>query len=128
MPLTTSTKAELTLNTSSGQNPIMYVDEDGNGTTDKEVNSYTSPNPTLTPTPTLTPQPTPVPTAILIFQEESAISEENNVLGAKTNSRKEQNVNRKILGTVDKRKNSPLAVLFIVLVGGIAIFYFKFKR
>ncbi|MDP2586038.1 MAG: alpha/beta fold hydrolase, partial [Candidatus Levybacteria bacterium] len=32
VPLTISTKAELAFDTSSSQNPIMYLDEDGNGT------------------------------------------------------------------------------------------------
>lgn len=124
VPLTTSTKAELSFNTSSSQSPIMYVDEDGNGTTDKEVNSYTSPNltSTSTPTPTLTPIPTPTifPTASSTSQKESVISEENNVLGAKTNS--------KTLRATEKNKNSPLTVFLIILAGGVAIAYIKFKR
>ena len=122
VPLTTSTKAELTFNTSSGQNPIMYVDEDGNGTTDKEVNSYTSPNPTSTPTPTPTPQPTLTPTiSFTLFptsQEKSTTPEKNSVLGTKTNS--------KILRNTGKKKNYPFIVFLII--GGITIAYFKFKR
>ncbi|MDP2585631.1 MAG: hypothetical protein Q8P29_01990, partial [Candidatus Levybacteria bacterium] len=114
VPLTISTKAELAFDTSSSQNPIMYLDEDGNGTTDKEVNSYTGSSPASTPTPTQAPtsimQPIPTPTvfpAASASQTESEISKEGNVLGVKTNSQKEQGVNSKVLGVTEKSKNLP---------------------
>ncbi|MDZ4228506.1 MAG: hypothetical protein U1E54_04650, partial [Candidatus Levybacteria bacterium] len=138
VPLTISTKAELTFNTSSSQNPIMYVDEDGNGTTDKEVNSYTSPNPTSTPTPTLTatPQPTPTPTISFVTfpasQEKSATSEESSeypkipgvkeVAGAKTFA--SATINN------EKRINKTRFVAILISVGGlvVAIYLMKVRK
>lgn len=136
VPLTTSTKAELTFNTSSSQNPIMYVDEDGNGTTDKEVNSYTSPNPTSTPTPTPTPQPTLTPTVSptisLASQEKSptleeyseypAISGVKEVAGAKTFASATKNK--------EKKMNETRLVTILTSMGGLvaAIYLMKFRK
>ncbi len=130
VPLTISTKAELTFNTSSSENPIMHVDEDGNGTTDKEVNSHTSSNPTSIPSTAPTPSPTstPFPTVPPISQRESIILEENNVLGAKTDFQKEREINKKTLAVTEKMKNLPPTISLVVLIGVITIFYFKFKK
>lgn len=69
IPLTIATKAETKFDTSSNQSPIVYLDKDGNGTIDQEINPSVNQAPTSTPTPTPTPTTaptsTPTPTSTL---------------------------------------------------------------
>lgn len=103
IPLTNLTKAEAKFNTSSSQSPIVYLDKDGNGTTDQEIN------------PSVNQIPTPTPVIL------SAVSPiENNVLGTQTTS---QNT------LVGKQKEKfPLINSLIILTVAIVLVYVKLKQ
>ena len=124
IPLTTVTKAETQFNTFSGQSPIVYLDEDGNGTTDQEIDSFAAPtatstptpSPTFTPTPTSTPIPTPTQIVIAKSNEELIENESNSVLNQITDVAGAADMDTDIINDSDRERQDALAVLALGIV------------